>query len=323
MAINHTNNIGTNVGITPVGDVIGTPTIGTATDVGTNRPYNNGAATVTFTPQALGGYATSWRGTSTPNSITSTGTSNSSVTVSGLQPTTSYTFKVNGINEQGEFPQSSSSNSITATTVPDAPSSLSATVTDTSTVSISLTPPASGGKSITGYSATSSPSVSLTVTSGTSSTVVITGTFGFRQSYTIYVSAINNNGTGLPGSVASVLPFPGTLYTTTITTSGNWTVPALTTSVEVLAIGGGGGGAYSNTGGGAGGGKYSAAISVTPGTTSYITVGAGGNDGGNSRGNSGGASIGLGLTGNGGGGGGGGSTNGGSGGSGYVVIVIG
>ena len=26
------------------------PTIGTATDVGTNRPYDNGAITVTFTP---------------------------------------------------------------------------------------------------------------------------------------------------------------------------------------------------------------------------------------------------------------------------------
>ena len=42
-----------------------TPTIGTATDVGTGLAYNNGSATVTFTPNSAGAAATSdgvcWR----------------------------------------------------------------------------------------------------------------------------------------------------------------------------------------------------------------------------------------------------------------------
>ena len=46
----------------------GTPTIGTATNVGTNRAYNNGAATVTFTPNTSLGVNSSFTVTSSPGS---------------------------------------------------------------------------------------------------------------------------------------------------------------------------------------------------------------------------------------------------------------
>lgn len=73
---------------------------------------------------------------------------------------------------------------------------------------------------------------------------------------------------------------------TEFTSFGNytWTAPAGVTSVCVVAIGGGGAGAASTlasngvSGGGGGGGglHWRNNISVTPGTTYYVTVGAGG-----------------------------------------------
>ena len=52
----------------------GIPTIGTATNIGTSRAYNNGAATVAFTPGS-GATATSFTATSSPGGFTATGAS--------------------------------------------------------------------------------------------------------------------------------------------------------------------------------------------------------------------------------------------------------
>jgi hypothetical protein len=79
--------------------VPGAPTVGTATDVGTARAYNNGAAVVTFTaPASDGGSAIlSYTVTSSPGGFTATGAS-SPLTVTGLQSSTSYTFTVTATN---------------------------------------------------------------------------------------------------------------------------------------------------------------------------------------------------------------------------------
>lgn len=63
------------------------------------------------------------------------------------------------------------------------------------------------------------------------------------------------------------------------TASGSWTAPAGITSVDVAVWGGGGGSGY-YSGGAGGGGAYSRknAISVTPGNSYTVTVGAGGNE---------------------------------------------
>ena len=50
-------------------------TIGTATDVGTGREYNNGAASVTFTPAVGGGLASSYTATSTSGGYSASGSS--------------------------------------------------------------------------------------------------------------------------------------------------------------------------------------------------------------------------------------------------------
>jgi len=84
------------------------PTIGTATDA-----QSGGTVSVAFTPQNLyGASVVQYTATSTPGSITGTGSS-SPVTVSGLSDGTSYTFTVNVQTNAGTSPESSSSNSVT------------------------------------------------------------------------------------------------------------------------------------------------------------------------------------------------------------------
>lgn len=127
------------------------PVIGTATDVATERAFNNGAASVTFTDAPDSPPATSYTVTSTPGSFTGSGSS-SPVVVEGLQSGTSYTFKVVATNSVGNSPESDASNSITATTVPQTPSapSLSNNGQEVNAVSWSA-PGSNGGSGITGY----------------------------------------------------------------------------------------------------------------------------------------------------------------------------
>lgn len=126
------------------------PLIGTATDVGTGRAYNNGAATVTFTAQGPNA-ATSYTVTSSPGGYTASGSS-SPITVTGLQSNTNYTFVVTATNSYGTSVASNASNTITATTVPATPSAPTvSTVANQAQDSVSWTAPANGGKSITSY----------------------------------------------------------------------------------------------------------------------------------------------------------------------------
>lgn len=156
------------------------PTIGTATDVGTNRPYNNGAATVTFTADTRNA-AVSFTATSSPGGYTGTGAS-SPVTVEGLQSDTSYTFTVTATNSYGTSPATSASNSITATTVPATPAAPSASSPSAGNDSVSWSAPANGGKAITNYywasddgksGNTSSTSVSVSQEQGTAQTYTV------------------------------------------------------------------------------------------------------------------------------------------------------
>ena len=194
-------------GITAVPDVVDAPTIGTATDVGTSRAYNNGSATITFTAPVTGGTPTSYTATSSPGGLTGSGAS-SPVTVTGLSSATAYTFTVKGTNATATGPESSASGSVTATTVPQAPTVGTVSVTNTTTVSVPFTAGATGGSSITSYTATSSPSISLSV-SGTTSPLTVTGSFAQATAYTFTISAVNANGTSSASSSSnSVTPYP-------------------------------------------------------------------------------------------------------------------
>jgi hypothetical protein len=116
--VTATNPIGTasansNSTATVAATVPGAPTIGTATATGSSTatvaytaPVSNGGATITL-----------YTATSSPGGLTGTlATAGSgTITVSGLSPTTSYTFTVRATNSVGQSAASAASNSITTT----------------------------------------------------------------------------------------------------------------------------------------------------------------------------------------------------------------
>lgn len=201
-------------------EVPNAPTIGTATDVGTSRAYNNGAATVTFTaPTWTGGLPiTGYTVTSNPGGFTATGAA-SPLTVAGLASSTAYTFTARATNAVGQSSASAASNSITATTVPQAPTIGTATDGGTgSTVSVAFTPGATGGKAVSTYTATSSPG-GLTGTSASSPITVSGLTAG--TAYTFTVTATNANGTSTASAASnSVTPAVPSSYDSIASATG-------------------------------------------------------------------------------------------------------
>ena len=201
------------------------PTITGVTDVGTGLAYGaNGQAIVSVvaTP-TTGGPITSFKVTSNPGALTSTGPS--PVTISGLSAGTTYTYTAQSANAYATGPTSSSASSaVTATTVPQAPTI--GTVTDGgtgTTVSIPFTAGATGGSAITSYSIVSSPTTTTQTTS--SSPYTFTGlTAG--TAYTFTVTATNANGTSTASSASnSVTPVvPSNFFKiATVTASGGET----------------------------------------------------------------------------------------------------
>jgi hypothetical protein len=180
----------------------GIPTSVSATNVGTGRAFNNGAASVSFTA-AAGATATSFTATSSPGSYTASGAS-SPLTVEGLQSNTGYTFTVTATNASGTSDASSASSSITATTVPAQPSAPSVTTSALSDA-VSWTAPATGGSAITGYTWASSDGKGATVGSGTTS-VNVTQEGNTSQTYTVYATNANGNSAVSSASTSVTTP---------------------------------------------------------------------------------------------------------------------
>lgn len=183
------------------------PTSVTATDIGTARAYNNGAATVSFTPSSLGFEATSYTVTSSPGGFTATGAS-SPLTVTGLQSNTAYTFTVTATNFVGTSSASSASNSITATTVPQAPTigtpyfDSGQPYTGSVNVWVPFTANATGGKAITSYTAVSGGSTEWVAIISPIGTSEIAG-----NARTFTVKATNANGeSALSSTSSSITP---------------------------------------------------------------------------------------------------------------------
>jgi hypothetical protein len=96
---------------------------------------------------------------------------------------------------------------------PTIPTVGTATVTNSTTVSLTFTAPSSK-LPITSFIATSSPNISLS-TSGTTSPVTVTGTFAGDIAYTFTLAAVNANGTSTSSSASnSITPYaiPKNLY---------------------------------------------------------------------------------------------------------------
>ena len=324
----------------------GVPTSVSATDVGTGREYNNGAATVSFAPSTSGDPASSYTVVSTPGSYSGSGAS-SPIIVTGLQSNTSYTFTVIATNAAGSSTTSTASNSITATTVPQAPTINSATY-GFEKVSVAFTANATGGKAISSYSVTSNPGSS--VVSGASSPLTISSLTG-GTAYTFTATATNDNGTSA-ASTASSSATPFTASGGAITTSGGFRIHTFTgtsnfvltgnnVNVQYLVVagGGGGGGAAANAAGAGGAGGYRCSVvgeasgggasaesllTLTPNTYTATVGGPGSGSGGTGGGGNGGNSVFSSITSVGGGGGGAqngpAGASGGSGGGGAYLL---
>ena len=164
---------------------------------------------------------------------------------------------------------------------PGAPTIGTATVASATSVSVPFTAPACTGypAGVTGYRVISTPGcISNT---GASSPIVVSGlTTG--TAYTFKAQAQNANGYGAL-SAASNSVTPAIIGQQAFTTVGtfSWVAPSGVTSVSAVAVGGGGGGRRqpSLAGGGGGGLGYKNNITVIPGNSYTVVVGAGGTGG--------------------------------------------
>jgi hypothetical protein len=175
----------------------------TATDVGTSRTFNNGAANLSWSLPAGSPEATSYTITTTPSSTTET-TSNTSFQFTGLSSGTSYTFSVVGSNAAGSSAATESS-SVLITTVPAKPVSVSAASPSADQDVVSWSAGATGGKAITSFTVVSSDGPSY---ANSTSPKTISETGNTTQTYTIY--AINDNGTSegeTTNSITTTAPF--------------------------------------------------------------------------------------------------------------------
>jgi hypothetical protein len=217
----------------------GAPTIGTAT-------LGNGSATVTFTaPTPNGGSTiTSYTATSSPGGFTGTlsGAGSGTITVSGLTNGTAYTFTVTATNANGTSSASAASNSVIPRTVPGAPTSFAATAGNNQVALTWAAPSSNGGSAITGYTVTSSPSV--TAPASCTNTVNLSCTFtGLTNgtAYTFGIRAINAAGnstsaqvTATPGKAAQTITF-NSLNNRTLGT-GTYSISASSNSSLTVAL---------------------------------------------------------------------------------------
>lgn len=185
-----------------IADVPQTPSILATTDVGTGRAYNDGAVSLSLSVELPEYWAsTSYTATSSPGGFTGTASS-SPIVVTGLNSQTAYTFTVTGTNSAATSLPSAASSSVTATTIPQAPV-ITATPTVVSSTSFSIPFTVnSGGKNISSLTVVSNPSIALSY-SGTTSPVVVSGSFAGKIAYSFTVSATNANGTSLPSSAST------------------------------------------------------------------------------------------------------------------------
>ncbi len=201
------------------------PTSLVATDQSSGRSFNNGQASVAFTPSTSGGSPSSFIVTPSPatSPATFTGTS-SPIIVTGLSSSTQYTYTATAVGTYGTSFASAASSGVTATTVPQAPTIGTATGTagGSGTAIVTFTAGSTGGSAITSFTATSSPG-SITA-SGASSPITISG-LTLDTAYTFTTTATNSNSISLSSlpsnSITSTLALGSfdAIASTTLTSS--------------------------------------------------------------------------------------------------------
>lgn len=242
-----------------------TPNITSVTDVGAGLAYETGGTfTVVLSPGSGGSTASQFNVSTTTGGFSSS-SSGTTLSLTGLTPGTSFVVVANAQNNFGTTVNSSPFSSITATTVPQAPTIGTATISNGLPV-VSWTLGNNGGKNLTSITitpylnGTTAQTPRTAATTNSTSYAFTTGQLTEDASYTFKVKATNANGDSLESSA-----------------SNSVTVNEIFTIETLVVAGGGGGGANGNTtgggGGGAGGYLYNSSTSIYAGSYT-ITVGA-------------------------------------------------
>jgi len=237
------------------------PSISVA-DVGTSIAYGSAQAAVTFTEGTVGGSALGYTTSSSTGGYTSTSTSESfNITVGNPG---SWTFTGTAYNAFGTSPTSSSVTQ-TLTTVPQAPTIVSAATTATTDITVTWTLNSNGGKALSSITVTpylngTTAGTPQNASTASSTSMTFTGLTP-ASTYTFKVKTTNANGTGLESAATNSVIIPSLI------------------PVQYLVIAGGGGGAnrsYRSGGGGGAGGYRTSTLNLFKGVNQTTTVGAGG-----------------------------------------------
>ena len=206
------------------------PTNVTGTDVGTNRPFNNGAVSLSWSQSSNGvsvvGYKIEY--SVGPDYlvysvlVSNTGNSSTSGTFTELDSDKNYKFVITAIGVEQNSDPSADSNAVLITTVPREPNGISAVAGD-ALANVSFTASNfNGGKTVIDFRATSNPD-NLT-DSNNFSPIEVTGLTNYT-SYTFTVAARNANGYSIESvassAVTPTMPAPVGSGTVTIASQSN------------------------------------------------------------------------------------------------------
>ena len=245
----NTNGAGgtSNVANATTGTTVpGAPTSLSATASGTARINLTWTAPASTGGSPITGYkieVSSDGGSSWSDLVANTNSTTTTYAHTGLSGGTTRHYRVSAINANGAGTPSNVDNATTGSTVPGAPTSLSAAASGTTRINLTWTAPAStGGSPITGYKIEVSSDGGSSWTdleANTNSTTTTYSHTGLAAGATRHyrVSAINTNGAGTPSNVANATTgttVPGAPTVLQATASGNtridlsWTAPAST-----------------------------------------------------------------------------------------------
>ena len=179
-----TNAFGTSIPSTIISDTTGlaAPTIGSTSSITAST------ATISFTAPTGAGVGTSYSAVSGGVSYGSANYPATTIIVTGLSSNTMYTFALTATNSNGT---SGVSSTVSFTTSPGSPTSLTATTVSDTIASIAFTPP-SGNGTITSYTITSNPGGIVAI--NTASPITIGG-LNANTGYTFTATATNITGT--------------------------------------------------------------------------------------------------------------------------------
>ena len=214
--------------------VPGAPTGLTATASGTTAINLSWSAPASTGGSAITGYKIEVSANGTSGWTDQVANTNSTATTyahTGLVSGDTRHYRVSAINANGTGVPSNVDSATTGTTVPGAPTGLTATASGTTAINLSWSAPATtGGSAITGYKIEVSPNGTsgwtdqVANTNSTATTYAHTG-LGAGDTRHYRVSAINANGTGVPSNVDSA--------TTASTNTAAMGAPTITGTAQV------------------------------------------------------------------------------------------